>query len=156
MFANDAFSIVDRFNDGFLKRGRANDNICVLQVLVQRHSCLRKSLFICFVDFHLVNKHISFFQVIKSGFHGQAINTLRSLEKKTNFRVTICWKLSSLIKNQLGVHQGGMQARHYFENTYRKISNIRRTSVGNKIVDHSDVIGASPVGAAPTTSSFST
>ena len=28
--------------------------------------------------------------------------------------------------------------------------------VGNKIVDHSDVVGASPVGTAPTTSSFST
>ena len=39
---------------------------------------------------------------------------------------------------------------------YRKTSNIRRTLVGNKIVDHSDVVGASPVGAAPTTSSFST
>ena len=34
-------------------------------------------------------------------------------------------------------------------------SNISRTLVGNKIVDHSDVVGASPVGAAPTTSSFS-
>ena len=39
---------------------------------------------------------------------------------------------------------------------YRKTSNTRRTLVGNKIVDHSDVVGASPVGAAPTTSSFST
>ena len=39
---------------------------------------------------------------------------------------------------------------------YRKTSNIRRTLVGNKIVDHSDVVGASPVGAAPTISSFST
>ena len=37
---------------------------------------------------------------------------------------------------------------------YRQISNISRTSVGNKIIDHSDVIGASPDGAAPTTSSF--
>ena len=27
---------------------------------------------------------------------------------------------------------------------------------GNKFVDNSDVVGASPVGAAPTTSSFST
>ena len=34
---------------------------------------------------------------------------------------------------------------------YRKVSNIRRTPVGNKIVDHSDVVGASPVGASPTT-----
>ena len=39
---------------------------------------------------------------------------------------------------------------------YRQVSNIRRALVGNKTVDHSDVIGASPVGAAPTTSSFST
>ena len=31
-----------------------------------------------------------------------------------------------------------------------------RTFVGNKIVDHSDVVGASPVCVAPTTSSFST
>ena len=38
---------------------------------------------------------------------------------------------------------------------YRKISNIRGTLQGNKIVDHSDVVGASPAGAAPTTSSFS-
>ena len=30
-----------------------------------------------------------------------------------------------------------------------------RTLVGNKIVDYLDVVGASPVGAAPTTSSFS-
>ena len=40
--------------------------------------------------------------------------------------------------------------------TYRKVFNIRRTLVGKKIVDHSDVVGASPVGAAPTTSSLST
>ena len=39
---------------------------------------------------------------------------------------------------------------------YRQVSNIRHTLVGNKIVDHSDVVGASPVSAAPTTSSFST
>ena len=39
---------------------------------------------------------------------------------------------------------------------YRKTSNISHTLEGNKIVDHSDVVGASPVGAAPTESSFST
>ena len=39
---------------------------------------------------------------------------------------------------------------------YRKTSNISRTLVGDKIVDNSDVVGASPVVAAPTTSSFST
>ena len=39
--------------------------------------------------------------------------------------------------------------------TYHKIFNIRGTWVGDEIVYHSDVLGASPVGAAPTTSSFS-
>ena len=39
---------------------------------------------------------------------------------------------------------------------YRKTSSISRTLVGNKIIDNSDVVGASPVGAAPTISSFST
>ena len=38
---------------------------------------------------------------------------------------------------------------------YCQTSNIRHTLVGNKIVDHSDVVGALPVGAAPTTFSFS-
>ena len=38
---------------------------------------------------------------------------------------------------------------------YHQTSNIRRT-LDNKIVDHLDVVGALPVGAAPTTSSFST
>ena len=40
--------------------------------------------------------------------------------------------------------------------TYRQLCNIRRTLTGNKLVDHLDVVGASPVGAAPTTSSFPT
>ena len=44
--------------------------------------------------------------------------------------------------------------QYLYKNIYRKTSNISRTLVGNTIVDHSDVVGASPVGAAPTTSSF--
>ena len=57
-------------------------------------------------------------------------------------------------------------ASGYIGDQYRNLWNInssinslklhddytRRTLVGNKIVDHSDVVGASPVGAAPTTS----
>ena len=39
---------------------------------------------------------------------------------------------------------------------YRKTSNIIHTLVSNEIVDHSDVVGALPVGAAPTPSSFLT
>ena len=39
---------------------------------------------------------------------------------------------------------------------HRQTSNVKRTWVGNEIADQSDVVGASPVGAAPTTSSSST
>ena len=39
---------------------------------------------------------------------------------------------------------------------YSQTFDISNTLVGNEIVDLSDVDGASPVGAAPTTSSFST
>ena len=39
---------------------------------------------------------------------------------------------------------------------YCEVSNISRTSIGNEIVDHTDLVGSSPVGAAPTPSSFST
>ena len=38
---------------------------------------------------------------------------------------------------------------------YRQTSNISRALVGSKIVEQSDVVGASPVGAASTISSFS-
>ena len=42
------------------------------------------------------------------------------------------------------------------QTSYRKTSNINRAWVGNEIVDLSDVVGVLPVGAAPTTFSFST
>ena len=56
----------------------------------------------------------------------------------------------------LAICQKTMQGICVFSYTYRQTSNISRTLVGNKIVDNSDVVEASPVGAAPTTSSFST
>ena len=41
-------------------------------------------------------------------------------------------------------------------NIYRKFSNIICALEGNKIIDHSGGVGASPAGAAPTTSSLAT
>ena len=46
--------------------------------------------------------------------------------------------------------------KYAFDLDYHQTSNIGRTWEGNEIADHSDVVGASPVGAAPTTSSYST
>ena len=43
---------------------------------------------------------------------------------------------------------------HSYE--YGQTYDISRCLIGNKIADHSDVVWASPVGAAPTASSFLT
>ena len=71
--------------------------------------------------------------------------------------------LKSKNVHAFSIQQSKMQNMDYklkfsdpFIRKYRKTSNISRTLVGNKIVDNSDVVGASPVGAAPTASSFST
>ena len=45
---------------------------------------------------------------------------------------------------------------HAFDRNYLQTPNISRTLVGKENVAHSDVVRASPVGAAPTTSSFLT
>ena len=39
---------------------------------------------------------------------------------------------------------------------YRQTSYISRSLLGNKLADHSDVVGSSPVGATPTISTFPT
>ena len=49
--------------------------------------------------------------------------------------------------------QGWLEIQKHIFKYYRRASNISHTFVGTKIVDHSAVVGASPVGAAPTTSS---
>ena len=64
--------------------------------------------------------------------------------------------LDEILKRRVGPWETFFQKIHSTMDEYRKTSNIRRTLVGNKIVDHSDVVGASPVGAVPTTSSLST
>ena len=38
------------------------------------------------------------------------------------------------------------------KSTYRQNYDINRISIGNRNVDHSDVVGAAPTGDAPTTS----
>ena len=53
--------------------------------------------------------------------------------------------------NLFGLATLGTRASTAMKLTYCKTSNMRCTLVGNKIVYHLDVVGASPVGAASTT-----
>ena len=65
------------------------------------------------------------------------------------------YKDSQSINQELRSHKQWITLSKAKESNYCRTFNISHTLVGNKIVDHSDVVGASPVGAAPTTSSFS-
>ena len=75
------------------------------------------------------------------------------LTNKNNFvnLFTMCYKLG-LDYLQQGLVFFTSSSSPYPMN--RQISNISHTLVGNKIVYRSDVVGASPVGAAPTSFSF--
>ena len=79
-----------------------------------------------------------------------------------SFFIISSWKTRLLLSYKVnkmaapGLVMQGARASAVIVLTYHQVSNIRPTLVSNKIVDHSDVVGASPVGAAPTTSSFST
>ena len=66
----------------------------------------------------------------------------------------ITWTLIDLGKYYYIGNIPGDETR-IFQGNYNQTSNISCT-LGNKIVDHSDVVLALPVNAAPTTSSFTT
>ena len=69
-------------------------------------------------------------------------------------RVVIMPILFLLAAHEVDTLTASDTSRHH-DYSYCQTSNISRTLVSNKIADHSDVVGASPVGAAPTASSFS-
>ena len=92
---------------------------------------------------------------------------LHPFPMRDNFMVFIDKATTLYLPLQQCLSSSDLRANRYFKYQmwccfleklciYRKTSNISRTLVGNKIVDNSDVVGASPVGTAPTTSSFST
>ena len=106
-FANEAFCKIDQNNGGFLEGRRTADNLFVINGLAQRQMILNRNLILCFVDFSkafdMVNRSILFYKIMKCGWYGKVIDTLRSLYTKTNFRVKHQGWLSHLIDNLMGL-----------------------------------------------------
>ena len=90
-FVNEAFCKVDPHNGGFLEGRRTADNLFIIRGFAQRQMILNKKLILCFVDFSkafdMVDRNILFYKMVKCGWHGKVIDTLRSLYTKTKFRV---------------------------------------------------------------------
>ena len=70
-----------------------------------------------------------------------------------HMKILKIWKLAAILSQPQCIN---WLAPGRCDTNYRQTSNIKRTLVDNKIFVHSDVVGAPLVGAAPTTSSFST
>ena len=70
-----------------------------------------KPLYVCFVDFSmafdLVNRHILFCKLLRQGWSGRVIDTMKNFYAKTYFRVKINGGVSPSIPNHIGVNQGG-------------------------------------------------
>ena len=111
-FVNGAFDTADRHNGGFDSGDRTSDNIIsISQGLIQRQLSLGQPLIMLFVDFakafDLVNRNILFYKLMENGFFGRVLDTLRNLYSKTYIRVKHKGEVSSPIKENIGVNQGG-------------------------------------------------
>ena len=84
----------------------------IINGLAERQLLLGKNLNLCFIDFSkafdLVNRNILFYKLVRTGWHGKVIDTLRSLYQKTSFRVSQNGRVSGSICNAMGVNQGGV------------------------------------------------
>ena len=113
--------------------------------------CMCQHLTFYLIACHVITSHMKFMRISWS-FRWE-FSWIRSIILHVN---SIWTPLACLTHRLWRFRKCTAKLRHLYFLNHRKTSNIRRTLVGNKIVDHSDVVGASPVGAAPTTSSFST
>ena len=106
-FANETFCKINQHNGGFLEGRRTADNLFVINGLAQRQMLLNRNLILCFVDFSkafdMVNRSVMFYKIMKCGWYGKVIDTLRSLYTKTKFRVKHQGWLSHLIDIVMGL-----------------------------------------------------
>ena len=93
-----------------------------------------QSLYVCFIDFSkafdLVNRDILFYKLVKMGWTGRVMDTLRNLYSKTNIRVKHKGKISSSFENNMGVNQGGVLSGLLFRKYLCDLGNYLKREVG--------------------------
>ena len=138
-FIDDAFLSSDRYNSGFKKGCRTTDNIFTIVGLIERQLVLGRGLIICFIDFSqafdLVNRHILFYKIKKTGLKGRVIDTLQNLYTKTKFRLNVGGKLSGCIQETVGVNQGGNASPTLFKKYLADLENYLDAHTGISIGD---------------------
>ena len=106
----------------------------MLQGLIQRQLSLGQPLILILVDFtkafDLVNRNILCYKLMENGFFGRVLDTLRNLYNKTHFRVKHKVEVSSPIKENVGVNQGGNCSLLVFRKYLADLSDYMSTHTG--------------------------
>ena len=139
VFVNEAFEKIDKWNGGFMHDSRTSDNLFILNGLIERQLLLGQPLYVCFVDFSkafdMVNRDVLFYKLMKSGWKGRVIDTLRNLYSKTTVRVKHSGKIGEPFTNSVGVNQGGVLSGLLFRKYLADMCEYLKMHVGICIQD---------------------
>ena len=103
---------------------------------------LSRNLILYFVDFSKAfeNCSVLFYKIMKCGWYGKVIVTLRSLYTKAKFRVKHQGWLSHLMGNVMGVNQGGIASGFFFRKYMSDLGTFLDSEYGicveEKIIAH--------------------
>ena len=90
-----------------------------------------------FVDFSrafdLLNRNILFYKLIKQGFHGRMLDTVRNMYTKTRCKVRTGNNLSPVISNHKGVNQGGVLSPFLFRKYLCDLKDYLDKAIGIQI-----------------------
>ena len=100
-FVCETSGLIDDYNGGFSKGAWRLIMYLYWTPLSGVKLSKGENLIVSFVDFSrafdLINRHILFYKLIKTGLHGRIVDTMRSLYAKTQFRLKCNGSLSSLL-----------------------------------------------------------
>ena len=85
--------------------------------------------------FDLVNRHILFYELMKQAYRGKVIDTLRSLYRKTYFKVKCNGMLSVPTLDHMDVNQGGNASQTLFRTYLADLDKYLTKHVGLCISD---------------------
>ena len=84
---NDTFNKSDRYNGGFSKGSRTEDNLFLITACIQKQLLMGKNTFIAFVDFkkafNFVNHNILIFKLLQHGLSGRFVKVIKDMYAKT-------------------------------------------------------------------------
>ena len=139
-FVNKVYNKTDVYNGGFLADSRTSDNMFILQGLIQRQLCIGNSFITCFINFSkafdLINRHILFYKIMKSGWQGRVVDTLRNLYSKTCYRVKRKGRISDRIFDKIGVNPGGEASGFLFIKYMSDLGTYLETNNGVCLGEH--------------------